>query len=411
MSNWLTRIFEKGEIRAAPTKLDNEDVYTVSNNIYLEINPIVNACINKIANTLGNVSLALYVRNKGGGRTKAVFHPLFKVIENPSNEYTPALFWTTLIRNILYYGNGYLYILRNSVGDIIGFNIINPSQVTVKRDSQLNKIFTINGIEYNSSQILHIPYLEYNGLIGISPRDRLAGLIDLDNRLYEFINTYFSNSLGNRVVIEPNDSWKDRDIQEAYSTIAPLVKKFVTEANQAGKPMIVPPSTKLSNIQQTNNAESDLRSLKEMVERHICSGFNIPYSLINEDAMKYDSAETKQLLFLSETIKPLGEHITQSFQQVLSPADKGIIYLAYNYRSIIETDTEKLINYITKEIQGGLLTVNEGRSLIEMDSIGEEGNYNFIPANLMPLTIENINAYLGSAKAKLSEKGIGDDKQ
>lgn len=412
MPNLISKIFRIPDKQITETRaVGSVDLgfYSVSNSFISETNPTVNACINKISNTLGNIPVSVYVRMKGGGRTKAVFHPLFQAIKNPSIDYTPSLFWITLIRNLLYYGNAYLYVLRNSKNEILGFNLINPSSVIITRDSYNNKVFNFNDKQYSSRQILHIPYLDYDGTYGISPTRKLASLIDLDNKLFSFINSYFTNSIGNRIVIEPDESWKGKDIQEAYAVIAPLIKKFVTSSEQAGKPMIVPPATKMNKIEQSNNAESDLRSLKQLVERQICSGFSIPYSLINEDATKYDSAESKQLLFLSETIKPLGEHISQSFQNVLEPVDKDIIYLSYNYRSIIETDTEKLINYLSKEIGSGLLSVNEARALLELDAVGEEGNYQFIPANLVPLTQANIDAYMGAAKAKLVKSGIGDN--
>lgn len=418
MPNFIQRLFnvpDKNTSQKAEEERSASDFdlgFYTSNSLFVsETNPTVTACINKIANTLGNIPLSLYVRKKGGGRTKAVFHPLFQTIKNPSLEYTPSLFWITLIRHILYYGNGYIFVSRNLKNEIISFSLLNPSAVSITRDNQYNKVFNFNGNDYTNKQILHIPYLDYDGTYGISPLSKLASLVDLDNKLFTFINNYFNNSIGSRIAIELSEAWKNTDLKEAYQTIQPLIKLYISQASQVGKPMITPPATKLTKVEQTNNAENDLRSLKQLVERLICAGFNIPYSLINEQEGKYDSTETKQLLFLSETIKPLGFHICESFQQLLEPADKDIIYLSYNYRSIIETDTDKLITTISKEIQTGLLTVNEGRNLLDLEEIGEVGDYSFIPAQLMPLTQDNINAYMGSAKSKLIDSsGIGDDK-
>jgi HK97 family phage portal protein len=415
MPNIFTKLFNKADI--ATQKEDRSigksvdlGFYTVTNSFYNTINPTANSCITKIANTLGNIPLSVYVHKKGGGRAKAVFHPLFNAVKSPSSDITTSLFYVTMIRNILQYGNAYLYILRNVKNEIVGFNLLNPTSVVVTRDTSYNKVFSFDGKYFTSKQILHIPYTDFDGLKGVSPLERITGLLDLDAKLFEFINHYFQNSLGNRVAITPNEAWKEKDITEAYATIIPLINKYVTASDQAGKPMLLPPGTKLDSINQSNNAENDLRSLKQLVERLICSAFNVPYSLINEAENKYDSAETKQLLFLAETIKPLGEHICQSFQMALEPIDRESIYLAYTYRSTLETDTQALITNIAKEIGNGLLSVNEGRALLELDSVGDVGDNYFIPSALMALTQENIDAYMGSAKAKLIKSGIGDDK-
>lgn len=385
----------------------------------VEKNPTVSACVNKICNTLGILPLQLYAHTKTGKRL-AVSNPLFKVLEHPSYEETPSLFYNTLIRHILIKGNAFLYISRNNRGEIINFSIIDPNKVRVFRDTDYNKIFEIQGKIYTEREVLHIPYIGagYNGTIGLSPVDAHRELIELDNNLLHYINVYFNNSVGTRFALEMPDQTqgtKNAELDRLYAAIIPAVKKYVTGASNAGKIMIPPPGTKLSKLEQTSNVQAQLDSLLNMVERQIAEAFNVPYEVISGEN-KYNSLETKQNDFLSSCIHPLGLHISQSFEKLL-PAGDTALFIAYEYKNLLTTNTEETINYLTKEIQSGLLSINEARSKLGMTDIGDAGDYYFLPANLLPVTEDVIDAYMAKSKAiqaDLDAAGhnpLGDDKQ
>lgn len=379
-----------------------------------EKNPTVSACVNKICNTLGILPLQLYAHTKSGKKL-AVSNPLFKVLENPSYEETPSLFYNTLIRHILIKGNGYLYISRNGNGDIVSFSIIDPDKVRVLRDTDYNKIFDIRGKIYTEREVLHIPYIGagYNGTVGLSPVDAHKELIELDNNLLLYISVYFNNSIGTRYALESPEQkgTKDADLDKLYAAIIPAIKKYVSGAGNAGKIMLPPPGYKLTKLEQTSNVQAQLDSLLKMVERQIAEAFNVPYEVISGEN-KYNNLETKQNDFLSSCIHPLGLHISQSFEKLLPPGDTAL-FIAYEYKNLLTTNTEETINYLTKEVQGGLLSINEARSKLGMTDIGDAGDYYFLPANLMPVTQETVDAYMAKSKAIMDEaehNPAGDDK-
>ena len=373
-----------------------------------ELNPTVAACINKICNTLGILPLQLYAHTKTGKRL-AVSNPLFRVLEHPAYEETPTLFYNSLIRCILLKGNGYVFISRNKNGDVVNLSIIDPTKVKVSRDENYKKLFNISGKVYTEREVLHIPYNGpgYNGTIGVSPVDTNKELIDLDNTLLAYINTYFNNSVGSRYSLELGDSYSSKavDLDKTYAALIPVINKYVTGANNAGKLMLPPPDTKMTKIEQSSNVQAELSSLLTMVERQICAAFNVPYEIINAESSKYDSLEMKQNDFLSSCIQPLGQHICESFEKLIPPADTAL-FIAYEYKNLLTTDTKTTIDYLRTEVQAGLLTLNEARYKLGMTDIGTVGDYYFVPSNLVPLTEENIDAYMAKSKAALAETPI-----
>ena len=151
----------------------------------------------------------------------------------------------------------------------------------------------------------------------------------------------------------------------------------------------------------------------DMVERQIAQTvFNMPFELINSEASKYDSLEAKANDFLASCIEPLGNHICQSFAKELSPAEQTRFQIIYEYKNLLTTNTKDTVDYLTKEFQSGALTMNEVRKKLGMSSMGEAGDYHFIPSNLMPLTMENIDAYMAKSKIAIEQAHDpkGDDK-
>lgn len=382
-----------------------------------ETNPTVKVCVEKIAYKIASLTPHLYVHSKSGIKL-AVGEPLFHLLEHPAAEETPTLFWATLVRFLLYKGNAYIFISRDSQGNPVNFSLIDPNNVTVTRDERFRKVFTISGKTYTENEILHIPYNGpgYNGTVGKSPIEINRDLINLDNTLLSYVHNYFDNSVGSRLSIELGNSYPSRpaDMDKLYASIMPVLNKFVIGARNAGKPMINLPDSKASIIEQPSNVQAELQGLMDMVEHQIAiTCFNIPYEIIDSKAAKYNSLEAKENDFMSSCIQPIGDHICQSFQKLIAPS-RTALYIGYDYKTLLKTDSAQTIDMLCKEFVNGAVTMNEFRKKIGMDSIGAAGDYHFIPANLMPLTEENIEAYMAKSKVELEKSQehnpAGDDK-
>ena len=380
-----------------------------------EKNPTVAACIDKISKTLSSVKIELYENTKNGMKV-AKGNPLHYALEDPSVEETPSLFYDRLVSFLCYKGNTYLLKQWNSKNEIIGFTLINPNKVTqVKRDEFGHKLYYIGDKWHSDNSILHIPFPGegYNGTIGVSPIDIHRDIIELDNTLLAYISNYFDNSIGSRLAIELGSSYPARknDMDKLYAELVPVMNKFVLGAQNAGKPMIGFPDSTLKEISQTSNVQAELKSLLKMVEHQIAQTlFSVPYEVLDSEASKYDSIESKTNDFLSSCIKPLGDHICESFEKLLTPVERLKYSIRYDYKSLLTTNTKDTIDYLTKEVNNGLLTINEARKKLGMEDIGPEGDYFFIQSNLMPVTEENIKAYMAQNKTALGHNPNGDDK-
>lgn len=370
-----------------------------------EEDPLVSSCIDKIVNTLSVLPIRLYSHTQSG-KKQAVGHWLFRILEDPAVEETPTLFYSSLVRQLLYTGNAYIYLCRGSNGEILTTKLIDSRRVIVTRSEDYRKLFNVDGKIYTERDILHIPYMAgYNGTRGYSPISLNEDLINLHQALLLYINNYFNNSVGSRKVIEFGDSWgnKPADMEKLYATIIPYLNKFVIGPNNAGKMMIPPPDSKISSIDQASNVQAELSSLLIMVEKQISQCFNIPYEVLDSSTSKYGSLEQKQIDFLQSCILPLGNHISECYMKLLNPTEKNL-FVEYSYSNMLKSDFKSTVDYLTKEIAGGLLTINEARGKLGLDNVEPEvGDILFMPANLLPLTPENVEAILAKSKLALDE--------
>jgi len=375
-----------------------------------ENNPTVVRCENLISDTLGSIDLSLYIRSKGGGRTKAVFNSLFFVIQNPSIEESPTLFYSTLIKHILHFGNGFIYKIRDSQKNVIGLQIINPITVNVQRDKITgNKVFIVGDKTYTSSDIVHIPAKNgYDGTIGHAIRETANKYIILDNVLEEYIANYFQFSLGSRLILTLNkENAETKDADKAYVKLLEWVNKYIVGAQNAGKPLISPPNGTLDTINQTSNAESDLATLKQATEKHIADFYGLPYSILTE-ANTYNSLEQRQRNFISTCIKPLGYHIAETLTNaLLTPTERSqTLFLDYDYSDLIEADIKAQLEYLSRGLLAGIFTINQAKARMGLDSIGPIGDITFADFQHYPLTQENIDAFFATQKLKLEAGNV-----
>lgn len=383
-----------------------------------EKNPTVSSCVDKISKTLSTLPLQLYENTKNG-MVLATSHPLFYALEDPAVEETPTIFNRTWIRFLCLSGNAYLFINRNDEQKVVGFTVIDPKRIKVERTENGHKQFFLDNKWYTDFSILHIPYPGpgYNGTVGKSPVELHHELIELDNTLLAYVSNYFNNSVGNRLVINLGQSYPQRKgtMDQLYAEIVPVMNKFVLGAANAGKPMLSLPDSTIGKVDQTSNVQAELKSLLFMIEKQIAQAcFGLPYEILDSEASKYDSLETKQNDFLASCIQPLGDHICESFEKLLSPSEKLRYSVRYEYKNLLTTNTKDTVDYLTKEFQSGALTMNEVRKKLGMEDMGEAGDVHFIPANLMPLNMETVNAYMAKSKVALEQaqdhNPNGDDK-
>ena len=109
-------------------------------------------------------------------------HPLYFLLhDEPNPEMTSFVFRETLMTHLLLWGNAYSQIIRNARGEIIALYPLMPDRMTVNRDENgqlyyeyymnTDDAHTMKGttVRLQPHDVLHIPGLGFDGLVGYSP--------------------------------------------------------------------------------------------------------------------------------------------------------------------------------------------------------------------------------------------------
>lgn len=368
------------------------------------------ACIDRIANAVAGLSFGIYDKNNH----QKVDHNLYDVLKEPNKDETHSLFFYQLVKDY-YNGNIYLYKYTDENGEIISLFRLNPARVIVSRDEYNRKTYSYNGKTYYSDDILHIPSrFGYDGKIGHSIFDEASKAFNTASSLESYTDNTFNNNLGKRLIIDIEKAYPDASDED----MAEIRQKYVETyggVKNASIPIVKTGKINFDTIDTgtSNNQTNQLNETKEFQTKIISLMFGIPPQMLIGGEM---DLETTTTLYLSNAIEPIVKAFEENFQKLFNISDKERFYVEFNRNSVMRTSLLQKIDAYTKQINYGLLTPNEVRAKENMSAI-EAGNYSFVPANLMPLTDENIAAYMAKSKAEIEKAeqagtvpNIGSDK-
>lgn len=142
----------------------------------------VYACVRILSEAIAGLPLHLYRYKEDGGKEKATGHPLYLLLhDEPNPEMSSFVFRETLMTHLLLYGNAYAQIIRNGKGEIVGLYPLMANKMSVNRDTNgrlyyqyqrsSDEAHTTKGdlVVLMPSDVLHIPGLGFDGLVGYSP--------------------------------------------------------------------------------------------------------------------------------------------------------------------------------------------------------------------------------------------------
>ena len=142
----------------------------------------VYSCVRILAEAVAGLPLHFYKYGDDNSKQKAVDNPLYYLLhDEPNPEMTSFIFRETLMTHLLLWGNAYAQIIRNGKGEIVGLYPLMPNKMTVQRDEN-GEIYYIYSksvdegkpqeagyIPLKKEDVLHIPGLGFDGLVGYSP--------------------------------------------------------------------------------------------------------------------------------------------------------------------------------------------------------------------------------------------------
>ena len=347
----------------------------------------VYACVRVISETIASLPLGVYEQDENGNR-KATEHPLYRLLhDEPNSEMTSFVLREVMLTHLLIYGNSYCQIIRTGKNGIVGLYPLLPDHMDVDRDSKGNLTYTYTTsdgktVSLKPPQVLHIPGLGFDGIMGYSPIALEKSAIGLGLAAEEYGSKFFANGARpSGVLTHPNTVKNPKALREswnaAYGGSSNANRVAVIEEGMTFTPLSIP-----------NNEAQFLETRKFQVDE-ICRIFRVPPHLVcNLEHATFSNNEHQSIDFAVHTIRPWLVRIEQSMNRVLfSDQEKGRFYVAFNMDGLMRGDYKSRMEGYAIARQNGWLSANDIRELENLNPISEAegGNAYLVNGNMISI--------------------------
>ena len=329
----------------------------------------VNACVRILSETVASLPLHTY-NYTDTGKEKAYKHSLYYLLhDSPNPEMTSFVFRETLMSHLLLWGNAYTYIVRDGRGSVIELWPLLPDRMRVGRLGDSGEIYycyqTSSGeLNLRADEVMHIPALGFDGLIGYSPISMAKEAIGLSLSTEEFGAKFFANGANPGGVLEHPGVVKDpariRDSWNAvYQGSNNAHKVAVLEEGMSYKPIGIPP-----------DAAQFLETRRFQVTE-ICRMFRVPAHMVGDlERSTFSNIENQSLEFVIYTIRPWLIRLEQAMaKSLLLPNERGVYFPKFAVEGLLRGDFKTRMEGYAVARQNGWMSVNNIRELEDMNLI------------------------------------------
>nr|DAT95165.1 MAG TPA: Portal [Caudoviricetes sp.] len=361
----------------------------------------VYACVRILSETLAALPLQLY-RYTPGGKERVYDHPLYHLLhDEPNPEMTSFIFRETLMSHLLIWGNAYAQIIRDRLGRVQGLYPLRPDKMTVCRDEngQIYYIYTkttdenpaikpYGQVPLRKDEVLHIPGLGFDGLVGYSPIAMARNAVGMTMACEEYGASFFANGASPSGVLEHPGILKDpakvRDSWNAvYQGSANAHKVAVLEEGMKYQQIGIPPE------------EAQFLETRKFQLNEIARLYRIPPHMIGDlEKSSFNNIEQQSMEFVKYTLDPWVIRWEQAMQKALFlPEEKKQFFLKFNVNGLMRGDYESRMTGYSIGRQNGWLSANDIREMEDMNPVPDEEGGNLYLVNGSMTKLKDAGAF------------------
>ena len=369
----------------------------------------VYACVRILAEAIASLPLSVY-QTTGLGKEKALTHNLYHLLhDEPNSEMTSFVFRETLMSHLLLWGNAYAQIIRDQNGKVLSLYPLLPNKMSVNRDSRGNiyYVYTRDSDETPSlagygefylsdHEVLHIPGLGFDGLIGYSPIAMAKNAIGMSLATEEYGASFFANGATPGGVLEHPGIVKDpQRVRESWNSVYQGTKN-------AHKVAVLEEGMKYQSIAISPEQAQFLETRKFQINE-IARIFRVPPHMVGDlEKSSFSNIEQQSLEFVKYTLDPWVTRWEQAMQKaLLLPGEKSQYSIKFNVDGLLRGDYQSRMNGYAIARQNGWMSANDIRELENMNLISPEEGGDIYMVNGNMLKLKDVGAY---AKENIERK-------
>lgn len=353
----------------------------------------VYSCVRILAEAVAGLPLHFYKYNNDGSKSKAIDSNLYHLLhDEPNPEMSSFVFRETLMTHLLLWGNAYAQIIRNGKGEVIALYPLMPNKMSVDRDENGVLYYTYQRsqeegkesgtVTLSTRDVLHIPGLGFDGLVGYSPIAMAKNAIGLAIATEEYGAKFFANGAAPSGVLEHPGTIKDpARLRENWNAT------FGGSAN-SGKVAVLEEGMKYTPISISPEQAQFLETRKFQINE-IARIFRVPPHMVGDlEKSSFSNIEQQSLEFVKYTLDPWIIRWEQSLNRALLNVDeKKNYFFKFNVEGLLRGDYQSRMQGYATARQNGWMSANDIRELENLDKIPAEsgGDLYLVNGNMLPL--------------------------
>lgn len=359
--------------------------------------PAVLTCLNKMADTIGQLPLNVYLKDDKGNKERDFKNNLDYVLSTrPAANMTPTIFKKYITMQMLIFGECFCKVIRDSTGEVIAIAPLKNSTITYEINTNSGDFFYrfyengrfVDNVSFQNNY-LHLKDNVGNDGNKISIINKLGDTLGMNSGLISFLKTYLNNMVQPSFVLEANSDLNKEQMKKISTDFKTALKDLV------GLPLVLPKGFSAKEYKASRLKDLNFDELLEQNKKDILSVFEMPLHVLNLD--KFD--EKAENNFIKNKIIPRLINIEEEMMYTLfSKEELAVRFIKFNVNGLLRGTLTERVDYYTKMFQIGAMTQNEIRRREDMNDI-EGGD--------VPLMLENYlpSSLLGQQKKINSEGG------
>ena len=355
----------------------------------------VYACVRILAESIAGLPLHVY-EYRGNGKERVPGHPLYFLLhDSPNPEMTSFIFRETAMIHLLLWGNSFSQIIRDGMRRVVGLYPLLPNRMSVDRDEHGELVYTYTpmsdsnptlksgqSIKLRREDVLHIPGLGFDGLVGYSPIAMSRNAVGMTLACEEYGSSFFANGARPGGVLKHPGVLKDpsklrESWQAVYGGTANTGKVVVLEEGVDYQQISIPPE------------EAQFLETRKFQIDEIARLYRVPPHMIGDlEKSSFNNIEQQSLEYVKYTLNPWVVRWEQSLQKaLLLPSEQKRYFIKFNVDGLLRGDYQSRMQGYATGRQNGWLSANDIREMENMNPIPDEegGNLYLINGNLCKL--------------------------
>lgn len=310
----------------------------------------------------------------------------------PNPIMSAPIMWKLAMAKVLLEGNAYIEIIRDFSGYPAYLRII-LDNVRIIQDASGILYYMIQSTSpriLEQSDVIHLMNFSYDGLQGISTLTHASNSLTTYDASEKHAKGYFFGGGTGSVIINVEGRL---DGGEAEKIKAQFIAAQDASDGHPNSAVVLPRGMSAQQFPAIPPRDAQFLESRQFQAVDICRFFRVdPVKIYETKDSKYNTVESMQLAFLTDTLSPLmAKQEAELNRKLFVPSLRTTRRVRFDEESLLRADLDSRANYRLKQFQVGTYTIDDNREAAGKTPFNSEMSQTaWVQVNMQPINkLEN----------------------